>query len=420
MDTGSDSRGHLMQIKSIVSRPVRLPFRFSFGHSLASRNFSRNIVVEVAIAAGEGMVTGLGESVPREYVTGETVESALAVINEVLAPSLLGRSFAAVDQLLEALEALFYQERLDERPLGAAFCAVELALLDACARILGLPFYLMPAYLARFSRLSAAASASALDRTLWNLELPWSERVFRYGGVVPFGKRKVLEALLRAYKAYGFQTVKLKVGDDIDEDLVKIKLARSILGPAVKLRIDANCAWNFDLACRAMERFRPLGVVSLEQPLPRLDTEGLARLQACLPEAIVVDESLTTLKEAQRLIELKACRAFNIRISKVGGIVAAMKLVELARQASLECHLGAQVGESGILASAQKHLAHAVPDLFANVEGAMNLFLLKRDLTRECLTVPFGAVVSARPPERENLGLAVNLKRESLLKLMEA
>ncbi|HNG18493.1 MAG TPA: enolase C-terminal domain-like protein [Candidatus Obscuribacter sp.] len=418
MDTGSDSRGHLMQIKSIVSRPVRLPFRFSFGHSLASRNFSRNIVVEVAIAVGEGTVTGLGESVPREYVTGETSESALAFINEVLAPALLGRSFAGVDQLLGALEALFYQERLDERPLGAAFCAVELALLDACARILGLPFYLMPAYLARLSRLPAAAST--LDRTLWNLELPWSERVFRYGGGVPFGKRKVLEALLRAYKAYGFQTVKLKVGDDIDEDLVKIKLARSILGPAVKLRIDANCAWNFDLACLAMERFRPLGVVSLEQPLPRLETEGLARLQARLPETIVVDESLTTLKEAQRLIELKACRAFNIRISKVGGIVAAMKLVELARQASLECHLGAQVGESGILASAQKHLALAVPDLFANVEGAMNLFLLKRDLTRECLTVPFGAVVSARPPERANLGLAVNLKRESLLKLMEA
>lgn len=407
-----------MQIKSIVSRPVRLPFRFSFGHSLASRNFSRNIVVEVAIAVGEGTVTGLGESVPREYVTGETSESALAFINEVLAPALLGRSFAGVDQLLGALEALFYQERLDERPLGAAFCAVELALLDACARILGLPFYLMPAYLARLSRLPAAAST--LDRTLWNLELPWSERVFRYGGGVPFGKRKVLEALLRAYKAYGFQTVKLKVGDDIDEDLVKIKLARSILGPAVKLRIDANCAWNFDLACLAMERFRPLGVVSLEQPLPRLETEGLARLQARLPETIVVDESLTTLKEAQRLIELKACRAFNIRISKVGGIVAAMKLVELARQASLECHLGAQVGESGILASAQKHLALAVPDLFANVEGAMNLFLLKRDLTRECLTVPFGAVVSARPPERANLGLAVNLKRESLLKLMEA
>ena len=418
MDTGSDSRGHLMQIKSIVSRSVRLPFRFSFGHSLASRNFSRNIVVEVAIAVGEGTVTGLGESVPREYVTGETSESALAFINEVLAPALLGRSFAGVDQLLGALEALFYQERLDERPLGAAFCAVELALLDACARILGLPFYLMPAYLARLSRLPAAAST--LDRTLWNLELPWSERVFRYGGGVPFGKRKVLEALLRAYKAYGFQTVKLKVGDDIDEDLVKIKLARSILGPAVKLRIDANCAWNFDLACLAMERFRPLGVVSLEQPLPRLETEGLARLQARLPETIVVDESLTTLKEAQRLIELKACRAFNIRISKVGGIVAAMKLVELARQASLECHLGAQVGESGILASAQKHLALAVPDLFANVEGAMNLFLLKRDLTRECLTVPFGAVVSARPPERANLGLAVNLKRESLLKLMEA
>ncbi len=418
MDIGSVSCGHLMRIESLVCRQVKLPFRFSFGHSLASRNYSRNIVVEVKIAMAEGTVTGLGESVPREYVTGECVDSALSTLNNVLAPAFLRRSFASVDELLLAIEALFYQEGLDERPMGAAFCALELALMDASARHLGLPLYLLPAYLSRLSRLQGAVSA--LDQSLWEPSRPLNERVFRYGGVVPFGKRKVLEVLLRAYKAYGFQTVKLKVGDDLEEDLARVKLARSILGPAVKLRIDANCAWTLDSACLAMERFRPLGVLSVEQPLPRQDFEGLAGLQARLPETIVVDESLTTLKEAQTLIGLRACRAFNIRISKVGGIWAAMKLVEMARQASLECHLGAQVGESGILASAQKHLAHAVPGLFENVEGAMNLFLLKQDLTRECLTVPFGAVVSARPPDRENLGLAVNLKRNSLVKLMEA
>ena len=84
-----------------------------------------------------------------------------------------------------------------------------------------------------------------------------------------------------------------------------------------------------------------------------------------------------------------------------------MKVVDLAVTNGLQVHLGAQVGESGVLASAQRHFAAALgPEHSANVEGAMNLFLLKRDMTRQCLTVPFGAV--ARVSDAAGLGVSLS------------
>lgn len=162
-----------------------------------------------------------------------------------------------------------------------------------------------------------------------------------------------------------------------------------------------------------MEVLRPYRPASIEQPLPADAVHDLAILQSRIKETIIVDESLTTLDSANRLIETKACRGFNIRISKVGGIMAAVRLTELALSNKIEAHLGAQVGESGILASAQKHLALAAcPETFTNVEGAMNLFLLRRDLTRECQTVPFGAVVSFKPEQQFGLGVSLKDSRQ--------
>ena len=216
-----------------------------------------------------------------------------------------------------------------------------------------------------------------------------------------------------AAKRINADITQLKVGGDPDGDVVKVKLARSIMGDHALIRVDANCAWDLSQAERTLERMRPYGIASVEQPLKPGDSD-LPFLKRQIPEVIVADESLTTFADAKKLIETKSCGAFNIRISKVGGIFAAMRLVEMAQNASLECHLGAQVGESGILASAQRHFALAWPH-FANIEGAMNLFLLKRDLTSECETVPLGACASVRA--RDGRGLGVTLKRSLMQSL---
>ena len=66
------SVARVMRIEVLTAR---LPFRFSFGHALAARRESTNVYVKLTLDDG---TIGFGEGVPREYVTGETVESAVA------------------------------------------------------------------------------------------------------------------------------------------------------------------------------------------------------------------------------------------------------------------------------------------------------------------------------------------------------
>jgi L-alanine-DL-glutamate epimerase-like enolase superfamily enzyme len=391
-----------MLIRSIQCSAVRLPFRFSFGHALASRNFSINIIVKAVVVLDDGrQVTGWGEAVPRQYVTGETPETALAAINYGYAPRLSGKYFSSGAELLGALATVFEHYNLFEKPAGASFCAVELALLDALAQVEEISF----------SQLPARIAAQKIDGYHFDARNFEPAETMTYGGVVPFGKKAILQLILAFYKRYGFKTVKLKVGGSLTDDVARVKLARQVLGDDAILRVDANCAWSLEQAKWSLAALRPFNIASCEQPLVADDIAGLAELTASVPEKIMVDESLTTLAQAENLIERKSCNAFNIRLSKVGGLVASMKMIELARANGIECHLGAQVGESGILVAAQRHLALAYPH-FANVEGAMNLFLLKSDLVRESMTVPPGAIARApgltNRPVKHGLGVTVS------------
>lgn len=188
--------------------------------------------------------------------------------------------------------------------------------------------------------------------------------------------------------------------------MARVKLAREILGEDAILRVDANCAWTIDQAKWSLAALRPYRVASCEQPLIASDLPGLTDLTATVPETIMVDESLTTLAQARNLIERKACNAFNIRLSKVGGLVSAMKMVELAnanKNRVSSWRSSWRVPESTF--AAQRHFALAYPH-FANVEGAMNLFLLKANLVKEGMTVPYGAMAKVTPSY--GLGVTVN------------
>jgi muconate cycloisomerase len=95
----------------------------------------------------------------------------------------------------------------------------------------------------------------------------------------------------------------------------------------------------------------------------------------------VVDESLRTVAEARTLVRLGACNAFNIRVSKCGGLLNSLRIARIARESGLTCVVGAQVGESGILSAAGRHLAAAIAPRY--VEGSAGRLLLQEDLTFE-------------------------------------
>ncbi|MBX9668013.1 MAG: hypothetical protein K2X93_10360 [Candidatus Obscuribacterales bacterium] len=393
-----------MKINQIKAFAIKLPFRFSFGHSLASRNSSLNAIVRVELEDDKGRrIIGYGESVPRDYVTGETIEGALKDIREIYAPRLLNETFSSPLDALIKLKKSFEDLSLHEKPKGASWCAVELAVLDAVSRA---------------NSLSIASLLSAFDAvrlsqtgTLHNAIHAASVSAYAtYGGVVPFSGKASLVALLLFFKAYGFKTVKIKVGRDWEKDLERLELARSIMGEDVILRIDANCAWTVEETLYFAERMRDYKIASIEQPVPSEDLAGMQRLTREIPECIVADESLLTVKDARTLIEVKGANAFNIRLSKVGGLASACEIVDLARANGIGCLLGAQVGESAILSAAGRAFA-CVKGPFDNCEGSFNRFLLKSDLSIEDTTIKRGG--RAYLPDGKGFGITIN---ESKLK----
>ena len=360
-------------IASVDVLTVSLPFRFSFGHALAERRDSTNVFIRLRLSDGS---VGYGEGVPREYVTGETVDWALAALIERQVPAVLGRSFDDPDEvptLIDDVPGSAPDGSLDT----AARCAIELALLDAAGKSFGLP----------------------VAHWLGGTPAP----KVRYDAVLPFSSPRKVGALAVVIRALGVKQVKAKVGGDLEKEARSLRVLRRVLGSGADIRVDANCAWNADEALAAIERLREFRLSSVEQPGPRDDLAGLRRVTEATPEAIIVDESLRTLDEARTLAETKCCDAFNIRVSKCGGMLNSIRIAEVARKAGLFCVVGAQVGESGILSAAGRHVAAQIAPRY--VEGSGGRFLLKEDVTAENM-VP-GRRGLAKTPTGPGLGVTV-------------
>jgi L-alanine-DL-glutamate epimerase-like enolase superfamily enzyme/alpha-beta hydrolase superfamily lysophospholipase len=369
------SAGAATRVAAIEVCTAELPFRFSFGHAAAERRCSTNVFVKVVLSDG---TAGFGEGVPRGYVTGETPESALDAVSRNYGPALVGAEFSDPDDVPAVLEAAAMRAGDPQGgPPGAAWCAVELAMLDAAGRRFGLP---VSAWLG-----------------------PVRAPTLTYDAVLPFSATVAVVPLALAARSLGLTQVKLKVGLDLDDDVERLRLLRRVLGTDADLRVDANGAWTADEALRAIERLRRYGISAVEQPVAAGDLAGLRRVTAECPELIVVDESLRTPSEAQALLEAKACSAFNIRVSKCGGLLASMRIAAIAADAGLPVVVGAQVGESGLLSAAGRHLAACIAPRF--LEGSAGRLLLREDITSERVVPGRGG--RARPHAGAGLGVTV-------------
>ena len=355
---------------------LEIPFRFTFRHALAARSKGHSVLVRASDRDGR---VGWGECVPRPYVTRESPDSVRSALREILVPQFLGCSFATFAEVAGALES-----RLMDLPAKkhAAWCALELALLDLAGRVFARSAgeELVGPLVAGEVAYSAVVSADSLDASV---------------------------ATLREIQRSGFEKVKLKVGLGRDQDLRLLAEARAILGEACGLRIDANCAWAVEEALAMLEAFLPFRLESVEQPVAADDIEGLAWLTARSPIPVIVDESLASKRDARRLIDRGACHGFNIRISKCGGLIGSVRLRDLARSAGIGYQLGAQVGETALLSAAGRQFATRSSGMLA-CEGSYGRVLLEADIGIQDITVGRGG----KAPALSGPGLGVDVDPE--------
>jgi len=358
---------------------LKLGFRFLCKHKLAAYHSSDNLVVKVTTDEG---VRGFGEGIPRDFVTGESLENSLEYLEKEWAPAILGQNLASPADLGACIREL--QERHPPEKAPGAFCALEMALLDAGGRTWCRPV----------SDLLGSPGSSPLI----------------YSAVLPLTAEAELHHFLQLVKTLGIRQVKVKVGEEHDFEI--LAAARRELGPEADLRVDANGAWTPEEAIARIRDMTPLRLSAVEQPVAKEDFLGLRQVQEAVALPIIADESVCTLADAQRLIELGACKIFNIRLSKVGGLTRALRLKELAEAAGLRCQLGCHVGETSLLAAAGRHFAQTQKDL-VYLEGSYAPFLLTQDVVQD--PVSFGPGGAA--PPLTGPGLSVHVMERTLEEL---
>ena len=355
--------------KSLEVWTYEIPMRIRFEHARAGRATSTGILVRLALADG---TVGWGEGIPRDYVTGETLESAVAMIRSTYADRL-------------ATDAPLAETPVESNGVihNAAWCACELAYLDAIGKV-------------RQMRVA--------DMLAGQLGMKPGRMLRRVSGILSAGPVEKVRRSLRMMRILALRDYKLKVGRDADQDEANLaecnrQLSRGLRrrrGPTRRtLRVDANGAWDLEEAVRRAEVLARYHVIVVEQPLPQGSEEALADLRRRTSVPIMLDESLLTPEGAARLIRGGQVDLFNVRISKNGGLVQSLRLANLAQQAGLDFQLGCMVGETGILSAAGRIFLELVGRSVRFAEGSYGRWLLRSDITRERLFFGYGGFVRA-------------------------
>ena len=340
----------------------------SFEHAAASRNLAEAVVVRLELDDGS---VGWGETLPRPYVTGETLDSVIDDLRQTFWPAVTGVALSRGGPLPEL------PHTVAGRCVNAARCALELALFDALGEAPRRPIA---------ARVSGVLGSADPAKTSKRLKLMWW-----YG--------------LRDFK------LKLGFGEQTDSDNLRIahrRLGRAISRGKASLRVDVNGGWDADTTPHRVKALEQYGVGVVEQPVYCSAPELVELAKRCaLP--LMADESLLTLDDAQVLLAEPARIAWNIRISKNGGILAAARLAELAAQHGVLTTIGAMVGESSLLSAGQRRLLQMIPQP-RFVEGNYGRFLLADDLTHKSLRFGYGGRLKAL----KGSGLGVRVEQAKL------
>jgi L-alanine-DL-glutamate epimerase-like enolase superfamily enzyme len=342
------------RIASLAVRPLSVPlldpFVIATGRVDATRSAEVRAVLE---SEGGAQAEGLGEGAALWPVTREDQPEVIAALEKAAAglsgavltlPDADGTEpldLSAVGQLGALLDGAF-----PEAPVARA--ALETAICDAWARLLGLPL-----------------------RTLFGGALGAATRRIETDITIPIAEPARMAELACGWAARGFVHFKVKVGKDVDRDLSALFAIASAV-PGARFRIDANEGFSAAEAialARAVEA-RGLVVECYEQPCRAGDLEGMAALAAAVEPPVIADESVKTLADLERVQAARAADGVNLKLVKSGGPLGALAIGRAALAAGMPLMVGGMV-ETRLGMTAAAHVAAALGGVsFADLDTA--------------------------------------------------
>lgn len=150
----------------------------------------------------------------------------------------------------------------------------------------------------------------------------------RVNGTIPaINDKSVIKSLVETYE--GVKTFKVKVGDSLGEDIVRLAQIRS-LGRDIKIRIDVNGLWSVKDALTNLYAFyEEVGPFEyVEQPCATLEELRELKASIHIPLKIAVDEALRKAKDPFAIDLSGAADLVMLKVQPLGGIARAHKLAE--------------------------------------------------------------------------------------------
>ncbi len=348
-----------VRIERVEVFGVGVPLLGVFKNAHAVKTVQKSAVVRVTASGG---AVGLGNVDPSPGYSAETIEETLRALEGRLAGAAVGLDPTNVHRLVEVLDRAV-PGHLDAK------AAVEMACVDLTARLFGVPVH---AYL----------GGAVKDRLLFN---GWI-------GILP-PEEAAREA--RRWLDCGFRSTKVKVGGGIEADRDRIAAIRAEVGGAMTLRVDANTGYDADTAVRLAKLLRPFDLQLFEQPVPRDDLEGLARVRREGGIPVMADEAILDHASLIAVIKAEAVDLVKVKVMKQGGFLRARRMIETAEAAGIRCVVGHGFG-LGVNTVAEIMLAATSANVIDGLEcvgplkTADDITTARLDLSTGSLPLPAG------------------------------
>jgi L-alanine-DL-glutamate epimerase-like enolase superfamily enzyme len=318
-----------LKITRVEAIPVSIPLRREFLMRSAHGDTAPVSTPVLVRVHTDGGVVGLGECTGSAQWSGEPQNVALTVIDQHLAPAVIGADPAHTGDITARM-----QKAIKAHPFAKS--AVEMACWDAAGK---------------------ASGQSVTDmlggRCRDAVRIKWS---------VSARPPEEAAAIARRAVDLGFTMMKVKTGLDPVSDVERVRAVRDAVGPHVRVGIDCNGGWSTRHALWAIRQLDDADLWFVEQPTHPRDLAGMAEVRRSTHVPIMADESVWTAEDAIAVIRHEAADIISVYPGKNGGIGPCRDIVTTAHAAGLTCVLGSNL-ELGVASAAMLAVARALPGI---------------------------------------------------------
>ncbi len=317
-----------LKINNVEVVPVRIPLKRPAQSAHGLTTDQESIIVRISTSHGQ---EGIGSVEPCEGYDEETPEEIAETVQNILSPVIIDRDPFHVKQILGLMD----------NAIGKHYGSkglVEMALFDLMGKTLNVPVHVF-------------FGGQVKDSVYLNAWI---------GLISPDRAR----AEAREWLSKGFRSVKVKINNDINASLARVKAVCQEAGDRMEIRVDANESLSVDTALAFASGLDTCNVFYLEQPTPRTELDSFKAISQSSTMKLMADESIWDFKTLIDIIQSKAADFVKVKVQKLGGLWKTHQAVQIAESFGIPVILGHGFGLS-ISTMAEIHLAacsHAIYD----------------------------------------------------------